>query len=126
MQNPSQSFSWNSLIHNIIPISSQTNVARPLQSINKNPAEKLADLAPSSENDALSSQIKDYQKQQLPVYITVRRNMGNMYTKDTLFGYFQKYSSHPQSQMVIFEDIDSEVNFMIPKQEILAIWEPNA
>ncbi|RPA60720.1 hypothetical protein EF384_04550 [Aerococcus agrisoli] len=53
-----------------------------------------------------------------PVYITVTRQIGNMNTKDVMFGIFR--SKFTDKDVVVFEDVDNDVMRVIKVNEIMA------
>lgn len=64
---------------------------------------------------------KSYAKQQA-VYITVRRKIATLNTKDIRFGIFKTdYSQN----MILFEDVDADIVRMLKVEDILSIRRPN-
>ncbi|KXB37326.1 hypothetical protein [Aerococcus christensenii] len=59
---------------------------------------------------------------QHPIYIQVKRNMGNIYTKDTLFG--RVISISHAKDMFLFEDLNSQINYLIPLNSLISILSP--
>lgn len=53
-----------------------------------------------------------------PVYITVTRQNGSLFTKDILFGIFR--SKYTDKDVVMFEDVDNDVMRVLKVEEIMA------
>lgn len=84
------------------------------------PANLLTQLMPVAQ---ITAGIASSQAQQAPVYITVKRRIANLNTKDIFFGIFKTDATMNES--ILFEDVDNNLLRILQIEDILAIRRPD-
>lgn len=111
MQNP---ISYHSLRSLFVPVE-RPSEKNHMQTISK-PSNILTQIMPIEQ---VMAGISHSYGHQIPIYITVKRKIANLNTKDILFGIFK--TDFSLDEKIVFEDVDNNIIRLLAADDILSI-----